>query len=60
MVRVLTTPVRPGCEPGPLALRSGWLEGRRSMKGVNGRVSGDGGTRTRRLRVMCYNILADM
>lgn len=60
MVRVLTTPVRPGCEPAPLALRSDWLESRGSAEGGDRRTSGDDRRRMRRLRVMCYNILANM
>eukprot|EP00903_Cladosiphon_okamuranus_P010394 g9832.t1 len=60
VARVLTTRVRPGCEPALLALRRDWLEGRRRLEGGSGRVSGDDNRETRRLRVMCYNILADM
>ncbi|CAN0047140.1 unnamed protein product [Ectocarpus sp. 13 AM-2016] len=90
VVRVLTSPVRPGRVPGPLALRRRWLEergggvyggggeGSTEIEGLGdgteegvredaGRLLPEGaaavgGTRKRRrrLRVMCYNILADM
>lgn len=70
MVRVLTSPVRPGVEPGPLALRRRWLDERRGGEstaeeegggeGVVGRGGRQSEGRRTRLRVMCYNILADM
>ncbi|CAM9309857.1 unnamed protein product [Pylaiella littoralis] len=99
VVRVLTSPVRPGCEPGPLALRRRWLDDRgdgTETAGEEGRGGGGGGRvvggerggagsgteacgqgklggagrengrpvvasrKARLLRVMCYNILADM
>lgn len=71
MVRVLLSPVRLGPEPGALTLRKQWLENttidtRIEDEGFVSEQEGDRncggvqrGTR-RRLRVLCYNILADM
>lgn len=66
VVRILVGPVRPGPEPGLLTLRRRWLEERGRGRGT-GALEENNYERSeeirdgkKRLRVVCYNILADM
>lgn len=63
VVRIIMAPVRWGPEPGLLSLRREWLDAKEGGVGEERegeRKRGRMGGVKRRLRVVCYNILADM